>query len=210
VVATDQSSVMLALLQKRARQEGLKIETCVMDGHALEFDDDSFDMAGSQFGVMLFPDAANGLREMARVVRPQGRVLMTVYGDPHRIDFLKFFVAAVQSVRPDFNGPPLDPPPLPFQLQDPRKLRDELAAARLHSIAVEEVIESTRFNSAHDLWEWIVWSNPIVNEMLDGMSLSNDDRAVVQATLHKMFRERAGDDGAAQLTNPVNIGIGTK
>ena len=97
-----------------------------MDGHALRFDDDTFDAAGSQFGVMLFPDMPRGIREMVRVVKPAGRVLMSVYGDPHRIDFLGFFVRAVQTVRPDFNGPPSDPPPLPFQLQDPRRLRTEL------------------------------------------------------------------------------------
>jgi ubiquinone/menaquinone biosynthesis C-methylase UbiE len=34
-----------------------------MDGQALELDDNSFDMAGSQFGVMLFPDMPKGLKE---------------------------------------------------------------------------------------------------------------------------------------------------
>jgi len=41
-----------------------------MDGHALGLDDDSFDVAGSQFGVMLFPDMP---RMRARRV-PRGRI----------------------------------------------------------------------------------------------------------------------------------------
>jgi len=106
VLATDQSPVMLERLRARARNEGLEVETRVMDGHALELDDDSFDMAGSQFGVMLFPDMPKGIREMARVVRPGGRVLMNVFGDPHKIEFFGFFVRAIQSIRPDFEGPP--------------------------------------------------------------------------------------------------------
>ena len=118
---------MLGLLEERARKEGLAIATRVMDGHALDLDDDSFDMAGSQFGVMLFPDMPKGIREMARVVKPGGRVLMTVYGDPQKIEFFGFFVSAIRSVRPDFTGPPMDPPPLPFQLQDPQRLRKELS-----------------------------------------------------------------------------------
>jgi ubiquinone/menaquinone biosynthesis C-methylase UbiE len=105
VLATDQSPVMLDLLKQRAGKEGLNIETRVMDGHALELDDSSFDMAGSQFGVMLFPEMPKGISEMARVVRPGGRVLMNVYGDPHKIEFFGFFVNAIQSVRPDFTGP---------------------------------------------------------------------------------------------------------
>ena len=56
VLATDQSPVMLALLSTRARQEGLAIETRVMDGHALDLADNGFDVVGSLFGVMLFPD----------------------------------------------------------------------------------------------------------------------------------------------------------
>lgn len=90
VLATDQSTVMLELLRARAHQEGLTIETRVMDGHALELDDNSFDMAGSQFGVMLFPDMPKGIREMVRVVKPGGRVLIHAYGDPHKIEFLSF------------------------------------------------------------------------------------------------------------------------
>ena len=105
VLAVDQSPVMLDLLEARARREGLTIETRVMDGHALELDDDSVDVAGSQFGVMLFPDMPRGIGEMARVVKPGGHVLMTVYGDPHEIEFFGFLVAAIQVARPDFDGP---------------------------------------------------------------------------------------------------------
>ncbi|MBX5463633.1 MAG: methyltransferase domain-containing protein, partial [Steroidobacteraceae bacterium] len=105
VTAVDQSSVMLELLAKRAHAEGLQIECRVMDGHALGFAADSFDAAGSQFGVMLFPDMPRGIREMVRVVRPGGRVLVIAYGDPHSIDFLTIFIHAVRTVRPDFSGP---------------------------------------------------------------------------------------------------------
>ena len=210
VLATDLSPVMLELLRERARKEGLNIETRVMDGHALELDDNSFDMAGSQFGVMLFPDMPKGISEMVRVVKPGGRVLMIVYGEPHKVEFLGFLVGAVHSVRPDFNGPPMDPSPLPFQLQDPERLRNEFATAGLKDIKVETITETTEFQNGKDLWEWIVWSNPIVEMVLGSLSLSNDERGVIQQTLDKMVRERAGDCGSAKLTNPINIGVGTK
>jgi ubiquinone/menaquinone biosynthesis C-methylase UbiE len=210
VLATDQSPVMLELLKERARREGLDIETRVMDGHALELDDDSFDVAGSQFGVMLFPDMPKGVSEMARVARPGGRVLINAYGEPHKIEFLGFLVGAVQSVRPEFDGPPMDPPPLPFQLADPDRLRKDLSAAGLKDVKVETVTESTEHKTGQDLWEWLVWSNPIVETVLAGLSLTNDERVLIQQTLEKMIRERAGGSGAAKLTNPVNIGVGTK
>jgi ubiquinone/menaquinone biosynthesis C-methylase UbiE len=71
---------------------------------------------------MLFPDMPKGTKELARVVKPGGGVLMIVHGDPHKIEFFGFFVNAIQSVRPDFIGPPMDPPPLSFQLQDPERV----------------------------------------------------------------------------------------
>jgi SAM-dependent methyltransferase len=201
---------MLELLAARARSEGLRIENKIMDGHALELADSSFDIAGSQFGVMLFPDMPKGIREMARVVKPGGRVLMTVYGDPHKIDFLSFLIGAIQSVRPDFTGLPLDPPPLPFQLQDPKRLHEELTAAGLKAIRVETITESTEFRSGQDLWDWLVFSNPIVETVLGSLNLTHDERGVVQLTLDRMVRERAGGHRPAKLTNPINIGIGTK
>jgi SAM-dependent methyltransferase len=211
VVAVDQSPVMLELLAERARKEGLDIETQVMDGHALQLRDDAFDMAGSQFGVMLFPDMPGGIREMVRVIKPGGRVLIHVYGDPHEIDFIGFLVAAVQSVRPDFDGPPTDPPPLEFQLADPDRLRRELVAAGLRHVEVETLTETTEYESGEELWEWLVWSNPIVEEILrETLELTDDERGRVKQALETMVRERAAGDRVARLTNPVNIGIGTK
>ena len=210
VLATDQSPVMLELLARRARGEGLDIETRVMDGQTLELDDNSFDMAGSQFGVMLFPDMPRGISEMVRVVKPGGRVLIIAYGDPSKIEFLGFLVRAVQSVRPEFNGPPADPPPLEFQLADLNRLRGELASARLREIHVETITETTDFQTGTDLWEWILWSNPIVETMLGSLKLTDGDRAVVQQALEKSVRERAREKGRAVLTSQINVGIGTK
>jgi ubiquinone/menaquinone biosynthesis C-methylase UbiE len=210
VLAVDQSTVMLDLLRARARQEGLDIETRVMDGHALQLADNAFDIAGSQFGVMLFPDMPKGLHEMVRVVKPGGRVLLNVYGDPHKIEFFGFFITAVQSVRPEFNGPPMDPPPLPFQLQDPERLRKELSAAGLKDVKVETITETTEFRSGKELWDWLVSSNPIVEMVLGSLKLTGGERDVIQQALDRLVRERAGSGDTATLTNPINIGIGTK
>ncbi len=210
VLATDLSPVMLDLLKRRAREEGFNVETRVMDGHALDLDDDSVDMAGSQLGVMLFPDMPKGVSEMARVVRPGGRVLMTVYGDPHQIEFFGYFLRAVRSVRPTFTGPPQDPPPLPFQLQDPEKLRGVLTAVGLKDVKVETITETLEFQAGRDLWNWLIWSNPIVEMVLGELGLTDGERDEIQGVLDRLVRDRVDDGGIIRLTNPINIGIGTK
>ena len=159
-------------------------------------------MAGSQFGVMLFPDMPKGVAEMARVVRPGGRVLINAYADPHAIEFLGVFVEAVQAAVPSFEGPPMDPLPLPFQLHDPERLRQVLADAGLDAVEVETISERTEFSSGEHLWDWLLHSNPIVAEILGELDLTEEQRALV--------REAAVRVGPAVLTAPINIGIGTQ
>lgn len=210
VLATDMSPVMLDRLEERSRKEGLKLETRVMDGQALDLENDSFDVAGSQFGVMLFPDMPRGISELARVTKPGGRVLMTVLGTARKVEFFGFFVAAIQAAVPGFTGPSMDPPPLPFQLQDPERLRREFERVGLKNISVETVTEKLEYESGRQLWNWLLNSNPIAGAVLADANLTTEQMAVVQQQLERMVRERAGGNSTAVLTVPINIGVGTK
>jgi SAM-dependent methyltransferase len=209
VLATDISPAMLERLEMRARTEGLSVETRVMDGHALELDGDSFDMAGSQFGVMLFPDMPKGLGEMARVVKPGGRVLLTALGDPRRVEFFAFFARGIQAVRPDF-APPVDPPPLPFQLREPDRVRRELTKVGLKDVKVETTTWSLEFRTGEELWDWVLSSNPVAAAILDELKVTSGEKARIQAALETLVRERADGSDRAVLTVPINIGVGTK
>jgi len=178
-----------------------------MDAHALDLEDDRFDVVGSQFGVMLVPDQALALREMVRVTRPGGRVLVA-YGAPEEYEALQLFITAMQSVVPDFEGLP-DPPPLEFQDSDPEVLRSRLEDAGLLDVTVDSSHqEKVELASGHDAWNWIHGGNPIVEMILD--DVAERDQVRVRAGLDTLVRERAGADGVAVLTAAVNIGWGRK
>jgi ubiquinone/menaquinone biosynthesis C-methylase UbiE len=209
VLATDWSPAMIERFHARVREEGLHdAEGHVMDCHALDLPDDSFDVAGSQFGVMLVPDQPRALREMVRVTKPGGRVLVIAYGHPTELEFLQFFVAAMKAVAPEFPGLPDDPPPLEFQVADPQVLRRRLTDAGLKDVRVQPTAERPAFTSGQEMWDWLYYGNPIA-EMVVG-DLTDQQRDTLRQVLGGMLRERAGDNGKAILTNTVHIGIGTK
>jgi ubiquinone/menaquinone biosynthesis C-methylase UbiE len=210
VLSVDLSAAMLDRLNARAQKEKLNLKTKIMDGHALKLEDNTFDICGSQFGVMLFPDMPRGVREMARVTKPGGRVLMSVFGSLQEVDFFNFFVSAIRIVIPSFTGPSIHEPPLPFQLQDPDKLHQVLEKAGLKEISVETITESLEFESGRSLWQWLINSNPIAGAILGDLNLAKDQVTLIQLALERMVRDRAEGSPTAVLTNPIHIGIGTK
>jgi ubiquinone/menaquinone biosynthesis C-methylase UbiE len=210
VLATDWSPAMLERFRSRVREEGLSnAESSVMDAHALDFEDDTFDVTGSQFGVMLVPDQPLALREMVRVTRPGGRVLLIAYGSPDRFEALQFFIAALGPVVPDFEGLPDDPPPLEFQVADPDVLRRRLTDAGLKDVRVDTThVERLEIRSGQELWDWMLGSNPIAG-MIVG-DLTPKQQVTVRQILDGMLRERSDGQGPAVLTASLNIGVGTK
>jgi SAM-dependent methyltransferase len=209
VLATDWSSAMIERFEVRLRQEGLsRAEGRVMDCHALDLTDDSFDVTGSQFGVMLVPDQPRALREMVRVTKPGGRVLVIAYGSPAELEFVQFFTSALKAVVPEFPGLPDDPPPLEFQVSDPGVLRRRLTDAGLKDVRVERTAERPTFGSGQEMWDWVLYGNPIPGMLV--ADLTESQQARLRQVLDGMVRERAGANRRAVLTNAVNIGIGTK
>ena len=209
MLATDWSPAMIERFEARVREEGLRdAEGRVMDCHALALPDDSFDVTGSQFGVMLVPDQPRALREMVRVTKPHGRVILIAYSHATELEFLQFFVAAIKAVAPEFPGLPDDPPPLEFQVADPEVLRARLTAAGLNGVRVQRTAERPAFASGQEIWDWLYYGNPIA-EMAVG-DLSDQQQATMRQVLDGMLRERIGANGQAIITNPVHIGIGTK
>lgn len=78
VVGLDFTCAMLPLAAEKARHQGAAdwTEFVVGDAHALPFPDDRFICATVGFGVRNFLDVPLALREMRRVVKPGGRVVI--------------------------------------------------------------------------------------------------------------------------------------
>jgi len=201
---------MIERFEARVRAAGLtEARGRVMDCHALALDDDRFDVSGSQFGVMLVADQAGALREMVRVTKPGGRVVLVAYGDPAEFDALQLFVGTLREVDPEFEGLPDDPPPLEFQLADPAEFERRLRRAGLRDVTVNSSHrESIEVRSGRDVWNWCLGSNPIPGMLVSGLDDAQKKRVV--ELLDREVRARSDADGKALLTAALNIGVGTK
>jgi demethylmenaquinone methyltransferase/2-methoxy-6-polyprenyl-1,4-benzoquinol methylase len=87
VIGSDFSEGMLELA--RAKAPGISFEQA--NALDLPYDDDSFDAATVGFGARNFSDLPQGLREMTRVVRPGGRVVILEITTPERPPLSWFF-----------------------------------------------------------------------------------------------------------------------
>jgi SAM-dependent methyltransferase len=76
VVATDVTPELLAIGERRARERGLSLRWEVADAQDLPFADGEFDAVLSSIGAIFAPDHAATARELLRVCRPGGIVVM--------------------------------------------------------------------------------------------------------------------------------------
>jgi ubiquinone/menaquinone biosynthesis C-methylase UbiE len=209
VLATDWSPTMIEHFNARVVAEGLDAEGRVMDCHALDLPNGSYDVTGSLFGVMLVPDQAQALHEMVRVTKSGGRVLLIAYGDPAEFEALHVFISAAQAVVPEFEGPAEDEPLLEFQVADPDVLRQRLIDAGLTNVTVDTSHqERITMRTGQQLWDWCLGGNPIPGMLV--ADLTEGQRADIVRVLDGMVHERSGGSGAAVLTAPLNIGVGIK
>ena len=84
ITAVDLSPAMLEIARKRARDLSLHAAFFLMDGETLAFRDQSFDTVVDSLTLCTFPDPVVALREMARVCRTDGRILLLEHGRSDR------------------------------------------------------------------------------------------------------------------------------
>ena len=102
ITASDFSSTMVALTQQAGDAIGAaELLRCeVQNGEALSYADASFDAVFSSFGIFLFADRAAGWREAARVLRPGGWLVSSVWQGPAHNPMMRAQMAPVMQAMP--------------------------------------------------------------------------------------------------------------
>lgn len=106
VVGIDLSAEMLQYGRKKLDRLGLSPRISLVQGDAedLPFPDDAFDAALVAFGVRNFEDLEAGLRDIQRVLRPGGRLVVLEFSRPRTFPIKQLYAWYSRHVLPRIGG----------------------------------------------------------------------------------------------------------
>jgi ubiquinone/menaquinone biosynthesis C-methylase UbiE len=199
VLATDISASMLKLAADAAREAGFtNVATRVMDAENIGLDTDSFDAAICQLGLFLFPNPANVLRGMRRVVRPGGKVAALVFSTAEKNPYQGITLGIVHR----FGSAPL---PL-FSLGETDVLENTFRESGLRDVTVRALSFRRHFSSTAEmiprLKETAFLRGPIEK-------LGEVEREQAWAEIERQLSQLEGPNGV-EVPGEFLIGAGTK
>lgn len=150
VVGVDISAPMLDLARQGVAAAGVdNVVFLESDAQTHPFPDGGFDVVISRFGVTFFADPHAAFANLARSLRPDGRLVFVCWQEPTKIEWaaLAIGVAAAQLGPPDF-GPPGAPGP--FAMADGTRLRRVVEGAGFRDVGLDAVTRPHRVGADVD------------------------------------------------------------
>jgi ubiquinone/menaquinone biosynthesis C-methylase UbiE len=193
LISSDFAPAMVEAARRGAATRGLDNVDCrVIDATDIDLPDDSVDGVLSRFGLMLVPAQEQAMREIRRVLRPDGRFAYATWGPPERNPWLVQMVAALLQ-----NGwpPPGDPaaPGGVFSLATGDRNRELAAGAGFADVTVEELEGVMRFEDSDDYW---TLSTSVAGPVAEFVaSISDGQLDAVRATLDPTLAPFQRDGG---------------
>ena len=176
VVATDFAQGMVDFIQTRIDDEKLSnIQTRVMDGQALMFEDASFDLSVSIVGLIFFPDIDKGFSELKRVLKPGGRSAVVCWDHPEDFEMMKLLKQSIAIAAPDFEIPAQTP--VWARLTGKQALAEKFQQAGFREVDVFTIDGLLTLESVADFWSDFIASSPPMISLFAALGEENTKRA---------------------------------
>jgi ubiquinone/menaquinone biosynthesis C-methylase UbiE len=192
LVSTDVSPDMVKVARRRGAELGLQnVDFRVMDAEQIELEEESVDGVLCRFGLMLMADPAQALAEMYRVLRPGGRLALSVWSDPERNPWTTVLFGVL--VEAGHLSPPDPEGPGPFSLASEERVQTLLADAGFSALRTEEIAVHFPFGGIDEYVGFAADTAGPAAPVLRG--LSEDEGEALTAQLAKAFSPFAIDGG---------------
>jgi SAM-dependent methyltransferase len=192
LISSDFSPEMVEVARRRGSELGLgNVEHRVIDAERIELDSGSVDGVLSQSTYMLVADQAAALAETRRVLRPGGRLALSVWGAPERNPWGS--IGGMLLIERGHMPVPEPEAPGVFSMASEERTRTLLDGAGFTSVRTEEV--PLRFGF-RDLGEYEQWVVDVAGSFAIVMrELPEGEREVLRARLREAFVPFATDGG---------------
>ncbi len=191
VTGIDFVPTLLERARMRASAEGFDVDFLEADAQDLPFEGDSFDAVLSVYGVQFAPDQQRAARELVRVTRPGGRIILASPA-PHGWSGDFFAVHA------RYNPPPPG-------LDSPLRWGTEDGLAHLFGPVAAEIVSEPRpaFQYWHSTDHAVdVFSGSFGPTIRAAEDLDDDGRRTLRRDLEQVFqRYNRATDGTAIVEN---------
>lgn len=155
------------------------------DALSLPFDDNSFDAAICQFGLMFFPDKQASFAEVARVLKPGGTYLFNTWGTLHENPFSEIADGVAREAFPD------DPPmfyKVPFSYHDAQAVQSDMHVGGLTDTRHEQVNIEKTIADITEFSKGLVFGNPLIGEIESRGGVTADEIAnQIERQMSKAF-----------------------
>jgi SAM-dependent methyltransferase len=155
LISTDFSPDMVEVARRRGAELGLgNVDYRVIDAERIELDADSVDGVLCQSTYMLMADPAAALAETRRVLRPGGRLALSVWGAPERNPWAS--IGGMILIERGHMPPPEPGAPGVFSMASEERTRALLEGGGFSSVRTEEVPVSFTFRDLDDYERWVI------------------------------------------------------
>jgi SAM-dependent methyltransferase len=205
LISSDFSPEMVEVARRRGTERGVgNVDYRVIDAERIELDSGSVDGVLCQSTYMLVADPAAALAETRRVLRPGGRLALSVWGAPERNPWASIggmvLVERGCMPRPEPGAPGI------FSMASEERTRALLDGAGFRSVRTEDVPVRFAFRDLDDYERWVIDVAGALSMVVRG--LPEDEREVLRARLTKEFVP-FGTDGGYELPGVALCAVAT-
>ncbi len=204
VTGADISGLMLELAQRRTDDVRLdNVTYCEGDAQVHGFASDHFDAVISRFGVMFFEDPAAAFHNIARAVKPGGRLVFLCWAALSKNPW--FAVPRQSAIDVLGSVPPADPrAPGPMAFEDRAYVAEILHDASWHDVSIEEIsLNLTPKGSLADVASFATRLGP-ASRIIKDLDGTEDDILKIETLVHDRLAEFATESGV-QVAAKLNL-----